>query len=421
MNQQQFNTGTSPQINITECGGDLIVRSWADPTLLVKGKSYEVNEAEGAWTISSDGRLALMVPENATLTIQTVHGDLVMKHVQGGIYLHEIHGDAVFSSVGAVHLETVHSDISAKNLNGRFQANTIHGDAAIRNCQDVEITLQHGDLSVSNVDGSVHIHTITGDVSLRTVSGDMLVENGQRDVTLRNMGGELIVKRTEGDIRLYGGLSAADHHLTAGGDIIVRWPLDAPLNLEASGRKIANRLPLETTSEEEGVLVGRLGDGKTTLHLKADGRIILKEMALVSDEWAEDSLNDTTFEMAFDLAGLGERITSELNQHVAQITAELESKFGADFASRITERITKKAEQAAAKAERAAERARRRAERQARRTQPPAPPMPPKPVSPVKESAPKASPEEQLKILKMVENGTITPEEAKILLDALEG
>ena len=67
------------------------------------------------------------------------------------------------------------------------------------------------------------------------------------------------------------------------------------------------------------------------------------------------------------------------------------------------------------KAEKAAERARQRAERQQRygvrvsRT-----------AAPTPEPKQKASSEEQLKILKMVEQGIISPNEAATLLEALE-
>jgi hypothetical protein len=72
---------------------------------------------------------------------------------------------------------------------------------------------------------------------------------------------------------------------------------------------------------------------------------------------------------------------------------------------------------------RQAEKAMERAERQMRRavhiSRPPVPPKPPMAPFTFKPKS-KASSEEQLKILKMVEKGIISPEEAGTLLEALE-
>jgi hypothetical protein len=149
-------------------------------------------------------------------------------------------------------------------------------------------------------------------------------------------------------------------------------------------------------------------------------RIVLKEAQLVKDEWEQDSREDFGFGdwsgLAFDFADIGERISREVEQNVNRFAAEIQNKFGPDFGEKMAEKFARKAEQAATKAEQAAERVQQRSERQQARQTRWAPP-PPKPPTPPK---PKSSPEEQIKILKMVEQGTISPEEANTLLQALE-
>ncbi|MCZ7671400.1 MAG: hypothetical protein M5U34_31835 [Chloroflexi bacterium] len=198
---------------------------------------------------------------------------------------------------------------------------------------------------------------------------------------------------------------------------MVRWPVDAPVTINAQASAIKNRLPLQDVAEEAGVLTGHLEQGSAVLNLEAGGRIILKEAQLVKDAWAQDSGEDFNFNFGFDFAEIGERISREVEQNVSRLADELQHRFGPNFGEEMAEKFARKAEHAAAKAEQAAARAQQRAERQQARHARWTPPPPPKPAAPPK---PKSSPEEQIKILKMVEQGIISPEEANTLLQALE-
>jgi hypothetical protein len=419
MSTQRFDLGKAPHISIADCAGDLLVRSWMELDVVAKGDGFEANQTEGGLSLSADGDLQLMVPEGTHLSVVTAHSDVVIKNISGDISLHEVHGDAVLQGVNQVKLGTIHSDLSAKNIEAGLSAEAINGDAALRNVGSVHVATVHGDLAARYVNGPVDLGEVAGDASLNTVNGDLNIGKCHRDVNLQNLGGLNTVAHVSGDIRLVGGMASGDHTFTADGDILVRWPIDAPINLTASAPNIKNRLPLENVADKDGTLLGTIGDGQTNLSLKANGRILLKEARLVKAEWeAFTGADGLDFDFALDLAGLGEEIASKVNEQVARVTAELEGRFGPDFSQRIAD----KAERAAAQAEKAAERAVRKFEkhieratqRQARSGRswtPPPPPAPPKK---------KSTAEEQLKILKMVENGTITPDEAAMLLSALD-
>jgi hypothetical protein len=253
---------------------------------------------------------------------------------------------------------------------------------------------------------------------------------------LKYLGGLTTIKRVQGDLRIIGGLSAGKHSISAGGNIRFYWPADAPLNLEATAPVINNRLPLEEVFQDKKTLNGRIGEGDTTVLLEAQGEISLREAEPDYSGW--DAFGgkpvdfDYDFDFDFDFEGIGQRIREEIDSHLVRLTGDLEQRFGPDFAQRIADRVGREAERAAERAEREAERAAARAERAAERAQreaerhaahfarmttrhgrhsPPPPPPPP---------AREVSAEEQLKILRMVENGTISPEEANMLLKALE-
>ncbi|HRQ41738.1 MAG TPA: DUF4097 family beta strand repeat-containing protein [Chloroflexota bacterium] len=413
MAEQKYYTSSSPQVSVTRCGGDLVINTGMENAVTVAGSGFEVQEANDSLTINGDSDLKLVLPAAAGLRIEYVGGDLVIRNLTGDLSLDTVRGDVVLSGSNHAKINVIHGDISAKNGNGSLSIQTLHGDAALRRVADVALGVIHGDLSVQVVNGRVDLHESYGDVSLRSVSGDVTISQCARDVNLRNLGGRTAVQNVKGDIRLVGGLSATEHIFAASGDIIVRWPTGAPLNLSATAPQIVNRLSLDKEMEVDHTLTGRLGDGETTATFTAGGRIVLKEEQMVNARWEDE--NEGGFAFGFDFADLGEQIGRQVNEQIARITSNFETKFGPDYSDKMAEKAARKAEEAARKAEQAAERMRQRAERQAARNvggygRPAAPPPP----------RAKASADEQIKILKMVEQGIISPDEAATLLEALE-
>jgi DUF4097 and DUF4098 domain-containing protein YvlB len=411
MNQEKIFTGKAPHISIADCNGDLVVRTWAETAVSLKGESFEVNQDDDKISISSQRSLQLTVPVLSSLSVSYVNGDVAIKLLEGDVDLVEVNGDAILRGANNVHIQTLNSDLSAKNLDGTLTIDMINGDASLRNIGGLTVQTIQGDLAVRNVTGDVQLHQAQGDVSLRTVNGDVTIENGQRDLNLRNLGGLANVQGIQGDIRLYGGLSQGDHTFAAERDIIVRWPLDAPLNLTATAPSIKNRLSLEKETEMENTLIGRLGDGETNVSLTANGRILLKETEIVNQKWQDNDAFDAEFD--FDFANFGSQITQQINEQVSQISQKLENTLGPEFTQRMAAKITQKVERATAKAEQAAERARQRAERQQYRQRGPR-------TTGSTEPKQSVSSEEQLKILKMVEQGIISPSDAATLLEAME-
>ena len=113
------------------------------------------------------------------------------------------------------------------------------------------------------------------------------------------------------------------------------------------------------------------------------------------------------FDIGVNMNDIAARIEAEVNTHLSRVSRELESKFGADFSQKINEKVTRKVEKAT-------EKARRRSEQRGRFT---GFDFSEATAEPPRKSV---SPEEQLRILKMVETGKISPEEAGMLLEALD-
>jgi hypothetical protein len=267
------------------------------------------------------------------------------------------------------------------------------------------------------VNGAAKLKAVMGDVSLRTVNDGVTIGKGHRDVNLRNLGGVNMVEMVHGDIRLRGGLAAGKHVFEASGDIVVRWPIDTPLNVEATAPNIRSRLSFDEVTEEGNHFTGRIGDGETFLILEAQGRIILKELETPKDSWGMGGSFD--FDFVADLEGLGDQINAEISSRMGQLSTRLEQEFGPEFSAR----LEKKAQEAAVKAEQAAEKAMRHAEKAAKKarwqTRGTAWVSPADASKKKSTKQKKATEEEQIKILKMVEKGIISPEEANTLLEAI--
>lgn len=412
MSNKRYELGKAPHIFVAECTGDLVVRGWGDSAVLVKG-AHDGSEEEGMLKLRAQGSLQLRVPAGSTLSVKTVHGDLLVKGVEGELHLPQVVGDLALKSVGAVDVGTVHGDLTVRQANGPVQLVEVMGDLALRNVGAITITTVHGDLSARYVDGDVRVEEVMGDVSLYTVNGNAGIRQGHRDVNLNNLSGSVEVAEALGDIRLVGGLAPGKHHLTARGDVVIRWPTGSALNVIATAPRVMNRLPLESVQEEEGRFSGQIGDGDTTLILSAGGRVVLKEIDAAQrdvDFTAEWTFGTDFAEVGAELAGLGAEITNELNAHLNEFSRHLDERLGPDFAQKMADHAAQKAERAVQRAMRQAERARKQAGA-----------WTPAPTPRKARKEPQASTDEQMKILDMLEKGIISVEEADTLLKALEG
>lgn len=415
MGKERIECGEAPAIAVS-CQGDLVIKGWQETAIGVSG-DYTLDDSEKVFVFTSEGDLQLHIPPASALHIQEVGGDLVVKYEGGDVAIDRVKGDAVLRGLASGKVGTIHGDASIRHLTGPLSSETIHGDVAISHVRELSMGEVFGDISGRYVSGGVAIDKASGDIDLRRVDGNVTVMSGLRDANLSAIDGVVNLPDIKGDIRLKGGLPTGNHMLAAQRDIVVRWPADLPVNLLATAPTVSNRASLDEFEQKGEAWVGRIGEGKTNLELTAGRQIVLKDAEAIDPRWEEFDGSAEGFEFDYDFEGLGARITSQVNEKIEQLTREIEQQFGSDFGKQISEKMARKAERAAERAEKAAERARQRTERQTRWREPAAPTPPPAPSQPSKKPA---SPEEQLKILKMVESGVISPEEASMLLEALE-
>ncbi|MBK8432047.1 MAG: hypothetical protein IPL28_12455 [Chloroflexi bacterium] len=443
--KKSFPTGKAPQIIVTECYGELIVKAHLEPHVIVKGDDQVTAEAKpdaaDVITVSGYANLILLVPEQSQLLIHQSSGSATIKGVHGHIDVMQVHGELICKSGHSIHVQEVYGSFIGRDLDGAVQVGNVNGDINIRNSGGLQIKTLHGDLRGRNINGAVSVEDGQGDISLNTVNEGVTIGSSQRDVNLKNIAGVVQIGHAAGDIRLYDALSAGKHSLKADGDVILRWPANAPLLLTATAPQIVSKISLdeEHRMEENGMttLSGRIGEGETHLLIQSEQRIILKGRQA---EGESDFDFDVDFHfdlgsLGAELGHLGERISSQIGQGMAKLSQKLETKFGPQYGEDIALRTERAIEKAMQKTEEAMRRAE---EKMARRPMtpriPPVPPVPPiSPVPPIPPmgsvvSAPTApaapNPQNvaaaQMKILEMLEKGVISVEEANVLLKAIE-
>ncbi len=366
--------------------------------------SQDVGAKPNVRLVAIGGDLRLTGREGTTLEAQaSPRGDLEVRTVGDHIEVSSRAACLIFVPEGAqVDGEAVGGDARIMGLLGDLRLGAVGGDLSLRRVGRSEIGRVGGDLAVH------HVH---GDLNVEWIGGDAQVEEVEGNVLLKAVGGNLEMREVEGSIHAIAGGDAsltlaspagAESSVRAGGDLICRLSPPASLRLTLrAGGDLHAAVPGER-QRENGALIVRVGAGEAGAELSAGGDLAVRHgggaaEGGVSSEWTHD---------------MRMRVEAEVDAALAEVEASLGSlearALGVD-----PERLR-------ARVRRAADRAHRRAEK-ARHGQEAGPRHVDVNFGPFGTSRPTANEEERLVVLRMLEQGSISLEEAEHLLQALEG
>ena len=439
MNTQRFSV--RERLELRQANHDVAIKGWDEEAieLVLDGEpeGCEVDEQEGALVLTARVPLAVHVPRGTAVTAGVVAGDLLVRDLDGTVRIGTARGDvSVRAGEAALSLEEVHGDLAVERLNGPLSVGLAHGDVHLGQVGDVRLGRVHGDLNARAVAGALQVSAANGNVRVRDVAGPLTLEEGQGDFSGHDLAGGMNVQGVNGNLTLKTALTPGlTYSARANGDLVARFPegASARLTLEARGGLSAKGLEVE--EQDEGRMTARVGQGEAQVVLYANGTLSVKVRGEEQDEpWG------------VSLEGLSERIQAEISQHMGRLDLP---DFGA-MVSREVERAMRHAEREIEKAQRHAEHAARRAEEHARsaeerarraqeRAQEKARQFQAKferkwgpppdagfgahghaPRGRATASAPpRPSQDEQIAILKMLQEGRISIEEAETLLKAL--
>lgn len=395
--------GPAPTLKIQNIEGDLTLTGWDRPELLVRGpKASEIEHLPETDVVElhAERHCLVQTPLQTTLEVEgSVEGHASINLLLGPVNLHSVDGHLQINSCGPLTIHRVDGNLSVRAVAGSCQIDQVDGNARVAQVA--------GDLLLHKVDGNLAISEVVGSVEAEV--------DGNADLSLALVHGQRV-------------------QVTADGNIVCRIQPDAGVRvrLEAEGTIRVKNLG-ETRRAQEDCLEFQLGDGGALLDLRADGDITLLGADL-REVGARLGLEaEVGEEMGRRAAELGQQIAEQVEAQVTVLTREMEEKLARmadndEMTNKLQERITgamRRAEEKLAEAMRKMEVRTAAGPEVDRRRKgygwqaPPTPPAPPAPPAPPRRNP--VSDEERMMILRMVEAGKISVEQAEKLLAALNG
>jgi hypothetical protein len=365
-----FEVGEEARIDILSIGGDLRLSGREENQVELKapsGADLSINQDGNQLSISCPSDCLIFLPRNSEVEVHAVGGDVRVTNVAGELNIRTVGGDLSLRGHGEATIETIGGNFHARKGSNDLNVERIGGDAL-----------------VDRISGSVLLRSIGGDLRLRRVDGSVdLVVGGDASLMFTTLGGEMV-------------------KVHVGGDLSCNLPSDASATVKLSCGGVIHTPETIQPEQPESDGLYKLGDGEIQVDLIAGG-----------DLWFQA---DNTGEAGI-FANLGDSIAfqveSELEAGIAEVEAKMEA-IGAGMGSFPSERIGEQVRRAVTRARRKSEGARRKSKRvmMARRG-----------TFQTKSEGRGmgVSEDERLSILRMLEKGIITVEEAEKLLQTLEG
>lgn len=411
MGKQRVTTSMAPEVIIEQVFGNLQVRGWDRPEVIVTAdpQGLTLEEQDDTVRLSCQGECSVRLPHDATIQVENAHGNARFKLLNDQLDIVEVHGSLSLRDVSATQIERVQGELSVRGVSGHLRVGYTQGNATVRKIQ-----------------GNCYLEQVQGNVDLREVEGEVQARAG-------------------GNARLrLGVMAGSDYQIQADGNVHCHIPEDASLslNLSSVAGPIRVRLPDGVENYHESCEL-TLDEGQASLAVSTGGSIHLYTQKAAWEEGDESMFDFAVLPEDFGqqiaqqvetkIRTQMEEMTRQLNEQMTRLSEKVsqaglppeEAERFMEQALRTSERETARTQQkvrrAQQKLERKLEATQRRAQASDRRTRAhkqrsrgdwsPPPPTP---------QEPQVSEEERLMILRMLEQKKISLEEADQLLAALE-
>ena len=358
---ERLAVGSEPQIKVESVAGDLRLAGWDNDEILAKTNDDTISLQKNGneVSISCHDDLALSVPKNSKVHIQTINGDM-----------------------------------SVRGLVGEFEVDVINGDVAIRDAGTVTLGAVASDFSLRRAKGDVRVKSVGGDASLREVNGSLTLDSVTDDLAIRGVGGDLKVVVGADVVIHLEPKTGQEYSVVAGDDIMLVLPEDANATLKINADRMAVNFPgVELDASTSQVVA--LGEGAAKISLNAGSRLLVS-----TSKGAADSADEfgNFAGMMFDWGSWGKEI----------------GEYWGNYGREMGEHLSQRAQKAAQRAERKMRHAAGRRNANLKWTWD----LNNMPKAPKREPV---SEEERMIILRMLAEKKITSEEAEQLLSSLEG
>src|SRR5690349_11820518 len=134
MTQKLLQAGDTPRLMIEKVEGNLVIRGWERPEVLINYNDEEaltVNQNETQIALRCSDDCSIQAPHGAEVYVQRAEGDSQIFGLHGGIQLQTVEGNLQLREVGSVNLERVEGDLLAKDVHGDLRITHLEGNATI--------------------------------------------------------------------------------------------------------------------------------------------------------------------------------------------------------------------------------------------------------------------------------------------------
>jgi hypothetical protein len=473
MFEQRITIQEGESLTLEKLMGSASIAAWDEAEVLIKLPSggeadLTVEQAEGGPSVSARVHCEVCMPAGIPVQVREAKGNLAVKGISS-LNAEQVRGKLKLSDVGEARLAEVYGSLDARGLKSVSVVGTIFGSAGLKNVERADLQNVRGSLAAKSV-GRLHGSRIGGNVSAKDVEDSLSIDQVGGNATLKSIGAEVKLGQVAGNLigkNLVGGAKVPKigGNLVLGGEIgqgrnyqfsprgnaVLRLPEDASAHLTMTARgKFVISTPLTDEVREGRTLSGSVGDGGAEIVVDAGGNVVLGDKDSTGVEVGAELAGEVVRQIeeglaAIDLDAIGRTVGAEMEEAMSRLQVKLESvdwdRVGVrtqQAVDRAMDRLQRDMDRMAAKAarqqerlEQKLERQKRRMEREAQRLQRHEARMAGVEIAVEDDPAEdayeeyEAEPgpdldEERLSILRMLEQGQIAPEEAEMLLDALQ-
>ena len=361
-------------------------------------------EEEGHVYITVNAACHLQVPQKSTIEVERAMGSIMIEKISNLITVEKILGNLVLMDVGQAQVGKVGGNFSVRKAGGAIQVDKVAGSLTIDDVLS---------FACEKIGGNCVLRDVQAECRVEKVGGSCQVQGLVGDVTLAKFGGSLKARDVTlgGDVKVGGNLELIDARFTedlglyAGGNIAVAFmedQQDFSIKMRSGGKKIKIQAFGDDIVSKSGVYEYQTGSGSRAITINAGGSISIADAPKSGEDFIGDLSDRFTFEESAFSEMIQDRIDSATRRAEAKVRAA-EIRLG-QIQDRVEKRRGIKIDLGVDDQDSKAS------------------PKPDSPVPPVTRPAGKkgATDEERLMILKMLQDGKISVDEAETLFTAME-
>lgn len=449
-------------LTLTDMASNVTIAGWDQADLLIRVQSDSesdlgLREVQDGCELAAKSDTEIRAPAWMSISIRQVAGNLKVSGMQAPLHADQVRGDLTLNDGREASLAEVSGSLTAARLSALRVMGTVYGDANLEACGQLDLQNVRGNLRASSVgevrvsrvsgnlrvqgcEGALSVERIGGNAAVEGIGGACRLDSVAGNLAARDLGGGAHVGRIGGNLALNGSLGRGHtYHFQADGNAAIRLGKGPGAHLHVTGQgSVVSAVPL-TDSERVGhTLTGTFGEGGCEVGIEAGGNVLIssREFSGETDRAEEIARQVEESLRALDLDAIGRQVSDEMEAALSRLRVKLQGVNWDQVGLQSQEAIERAMARMQQNLDRLAERGAREVEKQIRRQE--------RLARKLNQSAerwsPAASPreatewevqdagttapepdreEERLTILRMVEQGQITPEEAEMLLDAL--